>query len=360
MKSQIAIDSFGVRKIVPLLATVFAMIGMANQGFAQEGIKKEASWKSATNKDIAAAFESWLQEANTEKPIANRVRAYIEAAFASSDLTTAETIDVVIEGIGIADQQVAGLARELAQASSADHRAQVSNILDNPGHLSFVRDHTRLLYGRWLARQNLFDESLEQLNDLKVEDVLDPATLLYYQGLMQHQLLKRKACIKTLKRLRENEDKLPRRYSVLAKLMLADMERLKDDSLDEISRMMNDVSRRTGLYRSGKRVRTQEEEVIEKLDKLIKELEEKQRMMQMAQADGTARPSAPAQKEQRASGKGTGEVKSKRQTDGGQWGNLDPAERDAALAEMARDLPPHYRSVIEEYFRKLAQETDSP
>ena len=140
--------------------------------------------------------------------------------------------------------------------------------------------------------------------------------------------------------------------------MLVDMKRLEEDSLDEISRMMGDIRRRTELNRSGTRVRGKEEEVIAKLDKLVKKLEEQQRQMQMAQSQGSNRSSSPADREQRMSGQGTGKVRSKRQTDGGQWGNLDPAERDAALAEMSKDLPPHYRSVIEEYFRKLADKTE--
>ena len=37
--------------------------------------------------------------------------------------------------------------------------------------------------------------------------------------------------------------------------------------------------------------------------------------------------------------------------------SLPPEKRAAALAEMARDLPPHYREVIEEYFRQLARES---
>jgi hypothetical protein len=35
---------------------------------------------------------------------------------------------------------------------------------------------------------------------------------------------------------------------------------------------------------------------------------------------------------------------------------LPPSRRAAALAEMTRDLPPHYREVIEEYFRQLARQ----
>ena len=60
----------------------------------------------------------------------------------------------------------------------------------------------------------------------------------------------------------------------------------------------------------------------------------------------------------RAGGKGSGQVTGKEQIDGGQWGDLPPAERAAALAEMAKDMPPHYRNVIEEYFKRLAKESE--
>ncbi len=55
---------------------------------------------------------------------------------------------------------------------------------------------------------------------------------------------------------------------------------------------------------------------------------------------------------------GTGEAQSKPKSDGGSWGGLPAQKRAAAMAEIAKDLPPHYRSVIEEYFRKLAQDDD--
>ena len=57
-----------------------------------------------------------------------------------------------------------------------------------------------------------------------------------------------------------------------------------------------------------------------------------------------------------AGGQGDGSVQSKNLADGGQWGALNPAERSAAMAEMVKDMPPHYRSAIEAYFRRLAQE----
>ena len=105
-------------------------------------------------------------------------------------------------------------------------------------------------------------------------------------------------------------------------------------------------------------MRDQEKEVIEKLDKLIEEMEKKQQQQKQQQAamrSGQA-PNGPIKTSQIAGGGASGEVKKKRLDEGGQWGDLPPAERAAALAEMSKDMPPHYRAVIEEYFRRLADQ----
>ena len=38
------------------------------------------------------------------------------------------------------------------------------------------------------------------------------------------------------------------------------------------------------------------------------------------------------------------------------WGKLPERDRIKAMTEMTRDLPPAYRQMIEDYFRKLASE----
>jgi hypothetical protein len=119
---------------------------------------------------------------------------------------------------------------------------------------------------------------------------------------------------------------------------------------------MSDVGRRTGLNRSGKRVREQEKEVIQKLDKLIEDLEKQQQQQQQAAARSGKGPTQPLKTSQIAGGGASGEVKTKPMDEGGMWGDMPPAERAAALAEMSKDMPPHYRAVIEEYFRRLADQ----
>ena len=323
---------------------------------AQEKITKKASWQPAPAQEISAAFEKWITDTRVDDEVAKRLRDWLKA----NPVDSPEPLDSIVEALSIADSNVDRVRERLQSLQVGESKqlpkSELASVLENESTAPFVKNHVRLLYGRWLARQKLFDEALVELEKIDMDTVLDRVTLLYHRGLMQHQLLKSRDCIGTLSKLLENEDSLPRRYTVLSRMMLADMQQLEKDSLDEISRLMNDVRRRTSLFRSGKRVRDQESEVIEKLDKLIKELEEKQRQMQMAQQN--VQPTNPLDRLQRIGGKGSGEVKSKRQVDGGQWGDMNPTQREAALAEMARDLPPHYRSVVEEYFRKLAEENE--
>jgi acyl-CoA reductase-like NAD-dependent aldehyde dehydrogenase len=41
---------------------------------------------------------------------------------------------------------------------------------------------------------------------------------------------------------------------------------------------------------------------------------------------------------------------------GGNWGNLPAAERTEVIQQVGRELPAHYRELLEAYFRKLAQQ----
>ncbi len=55
--------------------------------------------------------------------------------------------------------------------------------------------------------------------------------------------------------------------------MVADIKPMKDDSLDEVARLMNDVQRRLDLGRAGTRVREEEQEIVDKLEKMIEQIE---------------------------------------------------------------------------------------
>lgn len=318
-------------------------------------LRKPASWNSLEVEGVVEGFGSWLTSKSKNPSDRNRTIGFLKENL--QKLTQSQRLDVIVKGISMLRPDVERFIEELrtreqnpADVRIGDFQYDVDSVLEN----DFVSSHVRLFYGRWLAQNHFYDESLQQLSLVPVESVLDPATLLYYRGLMQHQLLLKNECLATVKKLLENENQIPRRYAAIGKLMIADIEPLEVDSLDEISRLMGDVGRRTGLNRTGSRVIEEERTVIEKLDKLIENLEKQQQSQCKSRGGGQA-PTGPIQASQVAGGGASGEADNKRQSDGGDWGDLPPAQRAAAMAEMSKDMPPHYRAVIEEYFRRLAE-----
>ena len=140
--------------------------------------------------------------------------------------------------------------------------------------------------------------------------------------------------------------------------MEADIKPLETDSLDEVARLMEDIQRRLQLARAGKRVRKQEDDVVAKLDKMIEELEKQQQQQQQQQQSGGAggsQSNKPAEDSMPLGGRGN--VDQKKIGDRAGWGDLPPKQREEALQQISKDLPAHFREVIEEYFRKLANES---
>ena len=338
---------------------------------SSQGLSRDASWETPEANKVIDSFNQWFANRQENSSSFEELAKHLKSALATirqagrnainADAITsdsAERLDVVMDGIALVRADVRQLRDQLRQAHDAPAVLVPEFDFDSVTENSFVANHAALYYGRWLAQHQFYDEALDRLEKVALDEVLDPAALLFYRGLMEHQLLKKDRCLATVNQLLENVDSIPRRYAVVGQLMIADIEPMKVDSLDEIARLMNDVGRRTGLNRSGKRVRDQEKEVIEKLDKLIEEMEKKQQQQKQQQAatrSGQA-PTKPLKTSQIAGGGASGEVKKKRLDEGGQWGDLPPAERAAALAEMSKEMPPHYRAVIEEYFRRLADQ----
>src|SRR5262249_21201822 len=159
----------------------------------------------------------------------------------------------------------------------------------------------------------------------------------------QHRLLKKEECLTVVSKLLEQESELPRRYVTLARLMEADIKPLKEDSLDEIARLMDDIRRRLALARAGQVVRDEEHSVVSKLEKMIDELEKQRQKQQQQKKQAGNRsgrqPNSPMQDSQRAELKGPGEVDPKNLGKRDGWGNLPPKERQEVLQQIGRELP---------------------
>lgn len=227
-----------------------------------------------------------------------------------------------------------------------------------------MRAALRTWIGRELVRARYYDEALPIFAEVDPTIAPDAVSLLFYRAVCYHSLLKTKEALADLRMLLQHKDDIPTRYARMAEMMIADIQPLQEDSLDEISRLMTDVTRRLDLGRADEPTQQREQEIIDKLTKLIDKVEkqqQQQQQQQLQQQQGSQQGGSPSggeiqpmQDSQIAGANGQGDVDLKDIGDKNSWGNLPPAQRQESLQQISRDLPTHYREAIEAYFRKLA------
>jgi hypothetical protein len=303
---------------------------------------------------LAGKLLDWLDEQKVETAVREQAESLWQAETKAED--GLDTLERVVATVALVEPR-AGSLLEVCRSGVDPTTAAEARWYADESVSPLVRNHMRLLVGRGLVQGLYFDEGLNELSALSVDDVLDPASLLFYRGIAHHRLLRKDDGLEALDRLLENRDIIPRRYAVLARLMRSDLEQIKDGSLDDISRRMKDIERRLGLGRANKKVRDIEDEVVKMLDKLIEEEEKKQAAAAAAAAaGGSIQSSSPAPDSRPLGGKGKGEVTKRDIGDSAGWGELPAKQREETMQEIGRDFPAHYREVIEEYFRELAKQ----
>ncbi|MCB9872630.1 MAG: hypothetical protein H6821_00500 [Planctomycetaceae bacterium] len=329
--------------------------GTAVVAHAQDDLAKRASWTQPSAAEVKSQTLTWTESQNVDEATQQEIDArWSDEALSKTGDSLLEQVAVTLAFVDPEIRPIVELCRGVAP-----HRLSLPvEVLFDESRDAFERNNLRLYYGQWLSQHAFYDEALEQLDGLTHDDVVDPASLLFHQSVVHHRLLNKDGCLISLNLLLENEKDIPRRYLSVAKLMEADIKPLEKDSLDEVSRLMDDIQRRLNFGRAGTRVRDEEEDVITKLDKMIEDLEKKRQQAQQASgtANGTLQPSKPAEDSNAMGGTGPGNVDQKRLKNEATWGNLPPKERQEALQQISKDLPAHFRDVIEEYFRKLARD----
>lgn len=330
---------------------------------ADDALQHQASWSVYDATEMSQMLRSSLDELGV---VPDQIDQVAEQFLAAVERDDADPLDAFIEVARSVDSVVTELAETASQSASL---AASSIDPSTPGYGAIeslpksMRMSVRTWLGRELVRQRLYDEALPVIAEVDPAQSIDPATALFFRGACYHALLMKKDALTDLRMLLENEDRCPDRYARTAKLMIADIKPLKEDTLDEISRMMTDVTRRLDLGRADEEVKEREQKIIDKLTKLIDKIEEQQKQQQQQQSQsGKGSPSggqgSPMDESRIAGASGSGDVDSRNIEKQPGWGNLPPAERKEALQQISRDLPTHYREAIEAYFRKLATDSE--
>ncbi len=296
-------------------------------------------WQTPTVESIEGDLRSWLGDS---------------VGFAEEELTRlhadGDRLGAVVDCLAVGSPALAEL---VAGCRRSPPKLGPMEWLDSEGTPRFVRANVRLFAGRALLRSGYYEQAHHLLKAADLQDVADPASLLFYRAIAEHQLVKIEEAKATLTALLAADEAMPPRFTQLARLMQSDIARVEDDSLDHIARRMSDVRRRLGLGQSGERAQEIERGILASLDKAIKKAEEQQKQQQQQQSGG--QPSGTPMEESRiVEQKGEGKVDIKEIGKQAGWGDLPPRERQRVMQQIGRDFPSHYSDLIEEYLRRLA------
>lgn len=351
------------------------------------GASAQAAEKSSLKKDNFATFgvlptptvdqvrvqaAKWLKEVGKY----DAKRDDFDTVWAAKD---ASILDKLAETFILGDAEAAKILADARNANSSAPTA-VPELLSNAKKPVFFRANLALAYARILVNRKVYEEGLEALKPIKPEQTIDPASYLFFKAVAEHGQMDRKSADETIARLLDDVPQAPERYKMVAALMHFDMlnwnEKSVLDKLASIGRKMDNVQRRLGLERGGKKTQKQQKEIVARLDELIKELENaasdsncpnggncpsggQAKNPSNGKPGSNVQASAPQQDSNGGDGKGPGDVDLKRLMEKAEvWGKLPPREREAVMRDATRGMDPRYREIIMEYMKRQSQASD--
>jgi len=301
--------------------------------------------------------------------------------------TNRSVLDRVADSFALGDPVAAQLMAE-ARDPLAPAPIVLPAVFKNEKTSAFYKANLGLIYARALINRRVYEEALSTLKLFGPDQVVDPAAFLFHRAVCEHAMQQKPEAGKTIVRLLEEGAAIsPDRYKTVATLMLLDMHTWKDKDLGDIARKMDNIERRLDIARGGPETQRQQKEVLNRLDELIKKLENAEKKKKKdgekkpgppmpgggkpgddecpdgsgeGQGQGQGPPkganpsSNPATDSANAAAQSTGEVEQgKFKKLVSDWGRLPPREQQRALQELTQGMSPRHREAIENYFRNL-------
>lgn len=340
-----------------VFATTFANSALLGQDAS--GLTKDPTWKWPSVADFNEQLQSYLDLFQVPPAKQEQIQTIWHDKL--PDESGPDFLNHLVNVASLVDPRVAAVQEQLAKTVNLEVANPNIDLTWFDARVpGWLQDNLKLAVARHLAQYRHYDEALAVLETLDAKHVADPSTWMFYSAVCYHHLLKQRECLERIDELLQRESEIVSRYAVTAKLMKSDIQPLKVDSLDEVARLMQDVERRLDLGRAGTRVQDNEKKIVDKLDKMINQIEQQlqqqknqQQQQQRSNGQGDAQNQRPLDgTPPDVSGPGDVDQKNIGKKDG--WGDLPPAQRQEALQNITKDLPSHYREVIEAYFKRLA------
>lgn len=364
-----------------VLSIVFAINSTA---MAQDKKSSFGIFESVTAETARPRVLAWLKE------VGKSDAGTIQKAEAIWKDETRSVLDRVADSLALGDAVAAKLIGE-ARDPQASAPIVLPAVFKDAKSATFYRANLGLVYARALANRRVYEEALDTLKQFSADETLDPAAYLFHRAVCEHALQRKPEATKSITRLLEEGSTIaPERYKTVATLILLDMHTWREKDLGDIARKMDNIERRLEIARGGPETQRQQKEVLNRLDELIKKLENQDKKKKKdgdpkdddgkdgPPKDGngedecpdggkpgpgskpgnkgdTTPPKAPGQDNFDPGGDSKGTVdpaKFKKMVS--DFGRLPPRERERALQELTNGLSPRHREAIEAYFRNLA------
>jgi hypothetical protein len=350
-----------------LASAAFAVLlagGSQAWGQAEKSTPKEIATFGALRS--ASVDEARSQSLGWLKSVGKADDATVKAFNSVWDAKDRTVLDQVTETFCLGDAEAANLLKEARRVGSPAP-LEVPDLLRDAKKSAFYRSNLTLAYAKALSNRRVYEEALDALNNVKAEQVVDPASYLFHKAVSEHALTDRLAANTTIIRLLDDVADAPERYKMVSALMVYDMLGWQEKDLGWISRKMDNIERRLELARGGPTTQKMQKQVVARLDEMIKELENQGKGGGNCNGgncpgggqpgnnpNNTINPSAPQQDSYGGTGSGPGNVDPRKLKEiADVWGKLPEKERAKAMTDMTRDMPPKYREVIEKYFKDL-------
>lgn len=305
---------------------------------------------------VRSSVMQWLATAGADAATVSRATELWSDQKLGDGLSAEELLDRVVETLATADTAT----RRFLDACNSASKVE-SPVFDGIRADSFYQNSILLYQARWFAQHRFFDESLEILERLNPENVIDPAALFFYRAVCQQRLLQSEAARESLFLLLNNTVDVPERFRAVAGIMTRELDEQEAEGLEYIARLMSDVQRRLDLGRSDQKVQKQEDEVVALLDQLLEDMKNQQQQQQQSgggQGGGSQQQQGQqgANQSQISGSKAEGIADRKELSEEGAWGMLD-AQTEAKARELIRQkFPANYLDAIGRYTRKIAEQ----
>lgn len=323
---------------------------------------------------LRARFEDHLATLAATRPL--QVAA-VRAALTEDDGAKLPLSVLLPAALGRLDENFAAALQAFDEGRNEAAAEQFAKLAGNAdpfiaGSATWFRARAQLDLGRYEAVQEwlaplLADE--KQAEQLAAHTPFAPQLWLTLAA-CQWRNLEFEQAEQTLAALRARFDAPPEIVDVGARQLGLELSRREKGTLGEVAEVMDYSANRLNVADPDARLATQQERIIDLLDKLIEQREQQEQQNrgkggqggQQGQPQGGQAQGMPQSPPDESTAPPTteadmGELHGAPKADPGEaWGKLPPAERERILQAIRERYPSRYRQLVEQYYRSLAEE----